>query len=153
MTDSSDKLVVNAVPLLGPLTGVGHVTAEVSKRLDHSSEFETEFFTPLKRFESLDEIEKGYASARLLQLTKRVFRKLPLKGVLRRQYEKLGMADCQCGLYWEPNFIPIDALQARKVVTTVHDLSFHEHPEWHPHDRVSFFPVIFSATSVGRTSW
>jgi glycosyltransferase involved in cell wall biosynthesis len=29
------------------------------------------------------------------------------------------------------------------VVTTVHDLSFHAHPEWHPKDRIDFFGAYF----------
>lgn len=44
-------------------------------------------------------------------------------------------------LYHEPNHIPVrcDLL----TITTIHDLSVHVHPQWHPRDRVRWYEADF----------
>ncbi len=153
--ESAQRVIVNAIPLLGNLTGVGHVTAEISKRLDQDEEFESSFFTPARTFSDFDIIgEPGPNPHLFLQrVVKGVFRRLPFKGQLRMAYAKMAPAPVSAvplDLYWEPNFIPIDSIRARRVVTTVHDMSFHEHPEWHPGDRVSYFSKNFFK-HIGRS--
>ncbi|MGE0478888.1 MAG: glycosyltransferase family 4 protein [Phycisphaerae bacterium] len=46
-------------------------------------------------------------------------------------------------VYHEPNHIPMPSRLA--TVTTVHDLSVLEHPEWHPLDRVKWYEAEFAA--------
>ncbi len=144
------QLVVNAVPLLGNLTGVGQVTAEISKRLSLSTEFSVGFYTPFKTFSELDQIEFPNLKMRAVRKAKKLFRQLPFKDALRNISSRIGAEGPLCDLYWEPNFIPIDAVSARRTVTTVHDMSFHEHPEWHPRDRVGFFARNFFSR-IGRS--
>ncbi len=153
--EPAQRVIVNAIPLLGNLTGVGHVTAEISKRLGQDKEFESSFFTPARTFSNFDVIgEPGRNPNLLLQrIVKGVFRRLPFKEHLRTAYAKMTPAPATAvplDLYWEPNFIPLDSIQARRVVTTVHDLSSLEHPEWHPKDRVSYFSKNFFK-HIGRS--
>ncbi|MEO0512046.1 MAG: glycosyltransferase family 1 protein [Planctomycetota bacterium] len=44
-------------------------------------------------------------------------------------------------LYWEPDHIPHGP--ARRTVTTIHDLSVLDHPQYHPEDRVEFWGARF----------
>jgi len=137
------RVVVNATPLLGNLTGVGRVTAEIAKRLDRDGCFETEFYTALKTFGSYDEIRSRSAGLFFLRAVKAVFRRIPFKQSLRDVASRIGHPGEAYDLCWEPNFIPLETIRARRVVSTVHDMSFHEHPEWHPADRVGFFSRNF----------
>jgi glycosyltransferase involved in cell wall biosynthesis len=143
-------VAVNAIPLLDHLTGVGQVTAEISRRLAAVPDWDVRFYTPFKTVSELDEIACPDLKMRLVRKTKKIFRSLPLKGVLRSAYSRLGSEGPLYDLYWEPNFIPNDSISARRVVATVHDMSFHEHPEWHPRDRVSFFAKNFFR-HIGRS--
>ena len=141
--ENRHQIVVNATPLLGNLTGVGQVTSEISRRLGLSEAFETDYFTPLKTFSSCEDVRQKSLSLFCLRATKAVFRRLPFKEALRDISSQWGHSADAYDLYWEPNFIPHDAITARRVVTTVHDLSSVEHPEWHPADRVDFFAQNF----------
>lgn len=143
-------VIVNATPLLSNLTGVGHVTSEISKRLSLSDEFNVEFYTPFKTVTDLDQIEFPNLQMRAVRKVKKLFRQLPFKNTLRKFSSRIGAEGPCYDLYWEPNFIPNDAISARRIVTTVHDMSFHEHPEWHPQDRVEFFSTNFFR-NIGRS--
>lgn len=148
-TDNPDpQVVVNATPLLGNLTGVGHVTAEIAGRAD--AEFDVDYFTALKTFCSYDEIRSRSLQLFCLRMIKAGFRRLPFRQALRDVSAQIGHSGTLYDLYWEPNFIPLESIQARRVITTVHDMSFHEHPEWHPKDRVAFFSKNFFE-HIGRS--
>jgi glycosyltransferase involved in cell wall biosynthesis len=144
------RIVVNANPLLGNLTGVGQVTAEISRRLSLSETFDVDHFTPLKTFSGFEEVGRKSFSLFCLRAAKAVFRRLPFKEALRDISSQIGHADCTYDLYWEPNFIPLDSIAARRVVTTIHDMSSIEHPEWHPKDRIDFFSKNFFS-NIGRS--
>lgn len=144
----SSRVVVNATPLLGNLTGVGHVAAEIARRAD--VQFDVDYFTVLKTFGSYDDIRSRSLQLFGLRLIKAGFRRLPFRQALRDVAAQIGHSGEPYDLYWEPNFIPLESIRARRVVTTVHDMSFHEHPEWHPRDRVAFFSKNFFE-HVGRS--
>lgn len=144
------RLVVNATPLLGNLTGVGQLAFEISKRLTRTPGFHADFFTPLRTFSTLESFERGKARTYLLRQAKGIFGRMPFKEAIRTYYGKNRRGGASYDLYWEPNFIPVDSICARRVVTTVCDLSFFEHPEWHPTDRISFFKQNF-LKNIGRS--
>lgn len=142
------EIIVNAIPLLGNLTGVGHVTAEVAKRLGRDENFDSRFYTPARTFPDFKIIGQPGPNPNvfLQRVVKGIFRRLPFKEHLRAAHAKMTPPEgVPSDLYWEPNFIPIDAIAAKRVVTTVHDMSSLEHPEWHPKDRVDFFSKNFFA--------
>ena len=147
--ENKRRMVVNATPLLWNLTGVGQVALEVSRRLVCTPGFEVDFFTPLKTFSTLQALEENDLHTRILRLAKGIFHQLPFKDALRKHCLKTDKAGAFYNLYWEPNFIPVDSIRARRIVTTVYDLSVFEHPEWHPVERVSFFEQNFFK-KIGR---
>ena len=144
------RVVVNATPLLGNLTGVGQVTSEIARRLARSEAFDIDYFTPLKTFSDFEEIGRKSFPLFCLRVIKTLFRSLPFKETLRDISSQIGHAACTYDLYWEPNFIPLDSIAARRVITTVHDMSSIEHPEWHPKDRIDFFSKNFFS-KIGRS--
>jgi len=148
--NNTHRIVVNANPLLGNLTGVGQVVAEISRRLSLSDVFDIDYFTPLKTFSDFEAVGQKSVSLFCLRVVKAVFRRLPFKEAVRDISSQIGHTDCTYDLYWEPNFIPLDSIAARRVVTTVHDMSSIEHPEWHPADRVDFFSKNFFE-KIGRS--
>jgi glycosyltransferase involved in cell wall biosynthesis len=46
-------------------------------------------------------------------------------------------------LYWQPNFIPNNSINADKIVATVHDFSWEIYPEFQPVERVKYFQKYF----------
>jgi glycosyltransferase involved in cell wall biosynthesis len=125
------------------MTGVGQVASAVSSRLANNPELDIDYYTPLRVFPDLASLEQMTPAVWALRTLKKAFRHLPFKEALRRKYVGLGLPDNGYDVYWEPNFIPVDQIQARKIVTTVHDMSFHENPSWHPRDRVAFMEKNF----------
>lgn len=136
------KIVINTIPLLSPLTGVGHylnnlviefqrLRPEIQYTFYHGyfgkkpkvyAEGEGKGFYRMKQW--VQKIPLGSPSAR------------GLKNVLARMNLK------EFDLYFEPNFIPLD-IRSKKVVATVHDFSFHLYPEWGPRERIEYFSRNF----------
>ena len=136
------RIVINTIPLLGPLTGIGncvyHLVTEFqrlrpdlnctyfygyySRKLRFSAKKNGNFPQFVKELIKKNSILSGYAS----HLKSKVAR-LQLKN-----YD----------LYFEPNFIPLE-IRAKKMVTTVYDFSFHLYPEWHPKERIEYFSRNF----------
>ena len=142
-------MVVNATPLLSDLTGVGQLVYEICRRFSEQ-DGAVDLFTPLKTYSSLEEAERSRLSLPMLKKIKQVCRHLPFKDVLRGVCAKSGGTKTVYDLYWEPNYVPTDAVESRHTVTTVCDLSVHDHPEWHPSDRVSHFNQYF-LKRIGRS--
>jgi alpha-1,3-rhamnosyl/mannosyltransferase len=86
----------------------------------------------------------------------RLARRAPhaLRRLLQRGYARLYARAMRRGDFaasFEPNHLatPVDG----PVVTTVHDLSVLEHPEWHPPDRVAQWEADLDATLSATTRW
>jgi len=138
------KIIINTIPLLSPLTGVGSYTYNIAKRLrilsnSHRYRYFYGFFSgdliiydgrkTLKNFNKIKYYTKKFPFvAKILRTFKRYLSKM--------SYEEFD-------LYFEPNFVPLDGINAKKVITTIHDFSFYKYPQWHPRDRVEFFKENF----------
>lgn len=135
------KLSVNTIPLLGPKTGVGNYAWNICRLLEKNPDNLELFYY------------YGYFSRQLfysrpghpfLQTIKDAARRVsPLKALYRRVRALRARFQSQhFDLYFEPNFIPLD-IRARCLAVTVHDFSFHLHPDWHPAERVAYFRNAF----------
>jgi glycosyltransferase involved in cell wall biosynthesis len=132
------RIAIDAIPLLGRLTGVGHYIHQLVHQFGKLSPQHEYFYY------------YGYFSKRVLTGGKRLhalkdfLSKVPvvrtgLRG-FRGTVAKYHSA--KFDLYFEPNFIPLD-IRARNIVTTVHDFSFQLFPEAHPKDRIRYFSKNF----------
>ncbi|MDO9207316.1 MAG: glycosyltransferase family 1 protein [Sulfuricurvum sp.] len=134
------KIIIDALALLGPLTGIGRYTYENAKELIRLDNYQIDYFY-------------GYTSDKLItpssaQGTKSlrsVIVKNPLvKAVIRKVMFRLsGMMASRYDLYWQPNFIPNNSIKANKIVATIHDFSWEIYPEFQPIERVKYFQKYF----------
>lgn len=135
-----DKILVDSISLLFPLTGIGRYTYEVSKQLEEDNSLLIEYFygyysKKLIKPSSSKEI-KGLKSFILKNpMIKKIVRKILLSYVhlFSKSYE----------LYWQPNFIPNSGIKAKKIVTTVHDFSFILYRDFHPKERIEYIEKYF----------
>ena len=154
------RVLVNGLTAAGPVTGIGHYTAQLLRCLREQAEREEIYSFPsgwLCQARSLwarlrSRLERGNgqpiaavatsATPRKLAWHSRALRTLRSSGqwLLTRSFHTTA-----CGggfdLYHEPNYIPLPS--DLPTVATVHDLSVLLHPEWHPADRVAHFERRF----------
>ena len=134
------EIVINTVPLLGPLTGVGHyiysLLIEFQRlRPDFTYTFYCGYFSKKPKM-----YREGAGFYRLKEWVKK-------NSAFSTCARKLGHTLPQINfkeydVYFEPNFIPL-AIRSKRIVTTVHDFSFHLYPEWQPRERVNYFSKNF----------
>lgn len=134
------KLIINTIPLLSTLTGIGRYCYEISTYIDTKNEFDNTFYY-------------GYESKRLLHRSndkniktlKHFIASFPfLKRVIKKFIELYyNTFDRKYDLYWEPNFIPLSHLNSKKIITSVHDFSFILHKDFHPKKRIQYFEENF----------
>ncbi len=149
MSIDQKKLVVNATPLLSNRTGVGEVIHEVCNRLLPYG-VTPDLYTPLKTFPSLSAIDDLSPGFSMVMALKKRCGSLMVKNIVRSLSSRSIRPQATLyDLYWEPNYIPLEKIQAKRTVVTVYDLSVLDHPEWHPADRVRFHEKNFFQ-NIGR---
>ena len=136
------RVLIDALSLLGSLTGIGRYTYENSKELERLNIYRIDYFY-------------GYISDKLMapkdakssKSLRALILKSPLvKSVIRSLMFRLsGMLAPRYDLYWQPNFIPNRSIKAHKIVATVHDFSWEIYPEYQPVERVEYFQKYFYA--------
>jgi len=87
-------------------------------------------------------VSRGHSGG--LHRAKDTVKKIPVASSIARRMKNAlsGLQVRTYDLYFEPNFIPL-GIRAKRTVTTIHDFSFHLHPQWHPRDRVEYFSKNF----------
>lgn len=134
------KIIIEALSLLGNLSGVGRYTFEISRLLSQRANYEWNFFYGYfsDRLISSRDIPKTKSLRSLIvqnEFVKQLVRKIIfcVSGVFSKQYD----------LYWQPNFIPTKSIKAKKIIATVHDFSWELYPEFQPKERVKYFQDNF----------
>ncbi len=135
------KLLVDAVALLSPLTGIGKYTYEISNILEKEEDLDLSYFygyhsRKIINFNSHKNIKRLKAILSKSQTLKKISRKLLLASA---QLQNLKKYD----IYWQPNFIPNSKIRSKKIVTTVHDFSFYLYRDFHPKERIEHFDKEF----------
>ncbi|MEW6251179.1 MAG: glycosyltransferase family 1 protein [Planctomycetota bacterium] len=139
-------VIVNDRVLLLPLTGVGHYVRQLLAALRSEADIRAHpFLTGVLGIRARRDTHAA-SPARAVRpgLRQRLRRSSAVRSVLQASYAvafRRGARGYQ--LYHEPNHIPIRC--DRPTVTTIHDLSVLEHPEWHPADRVRWYERGFAA--------
>ncbi|WP_434580963.1 glycosyltransferase family 4 protein [Sulfurimonas sp. NW15] len=136
------KILVDAVALLSPLTGIGRYTYEISKYLQNSAQVNTFFYYGYVSKNILE--DQNRKSLQLKSIKKLISTNASLKKITRKLlkiYSLLNLSSYD--LYWQPGFIPNESIKAKKIVTTVHDFSFLLHKDFHPKERIEYFENNF----------
>jgi len=152
------KIVINTNSLLSPLTGIGQYTYQLSKKLkeidtDNGYAYYYGFFSDelLSKVdhESTPQQSLEQYKIRTFQNVKNMVKQIPVVGKVGRELRMAFSKTLQrvnapkFDLYFEPNFIPLEEIRTKKIVTMVFDLSVLLYPEWHPKSRVEIFEKYF----------
>lgn len=146
MVTERNSLLINGTTLLSTQTGIGRYTSEICRSICSLSlhRWDTTFFYGYfsKNFRPFNLDTPASISPFFRTLCKKPFIK-PLAHKILSTYAHLSPHSFD--LYWEPAIVPLPALQkkAGATVATVHDFSWHHHPEWHPEERVQRMTSAF----------
>ncbi|BAF71304.1 glycosyltransferase family 4 protein [Sulfurovum sp. NBC37-1] len=139
------KILVDGLALLSPFTGVAKYTYENAYRMQSRYSDRYEWFYDYG-FHSKELIKPNSTKTSenfLKQLKSFIVSNPLLKSFVRNVLSFVSyISSPEYDLYWQPNYIP-KKVKAEKVVTTVHDFSFHIQSEWHPKERLKYYQKNF----------
>lgn len=141
------RVVVNTIPLLSPLTGVGKYTWQICRSMAET-ERDNEYFYYYGYYSR--QLYCANQSGRSIASIKDAIKGIPLLGRSLRRLKAAGAALSRerFDIYFEPNYILLP-IRARKAVATIPDFSVFLHPEWHRRDVVEYFRSHFFR-NIGR---
>lgn len=147
------KFIINLNVLNHPLTGIGYYTLNIVKELlnrdvelvgvkDSGILTKEQVFSLISNLSSLERKDGSYSPTKknLKKTIISLLRRIPKIYYVRHKIKslllssKLNILAEEGYVYFEPCFVPLD--YSGKIITTVHDLSFIQHPEFHPEERV-----------------
>jgi glycosyltransferase involved in cell wall biosynthesis len=136
------KIVLNGLPAVYPISGVGRYTIELGKALE-SLLGKGEIFWFGKNLSSNRFDDSDSLDSPLIRRTQYFFRKMLRKipgwtmpiHSWRNQRFKSYIQKIRPSLYHETNYTPFSFGEGPTLIN-LYDLSFIRHPEWHPKDRV-----------------
>jgi glycosyltransferase involved in cell wall biosynthesis len=139
-----DHIVINSLSLLSKLTGIGKYTFEICKRITQAGlNADIDYFY-------------GYYSKKLYMMnippSGKIVKKV--KEYLSRFYLVKKMtresllfvsrfSHRSFDLYWEPNIVPLEHIQSKHLITTIHDFSFQHYPECLPKENKEYLQHYF----------
>ncbi|PIF04293.1 MAG: glycosyl transferase family 1 [Arcobacter sp.] len=141
--------------LLSPLTGIGRYTYEISKRLQKSNDLSLYFFY-------------GYYSSKLIKpsdqhsikkLKSFIVKNQLIKKIVRKfLFSFSAFFSSSYDIYWQPGFVLNNKIDAKKIITTVHDFSFILYPNSQPKERreyleKNFFKNIYKSNIIITCSY
>lgn len=140
------KILVDGLALLTPLTGIGRYTYENVKRFGDQDKLDIWFdygFHSSTLYKAESHLQSS--QEKKVRLLKRVINKIPFGKKIARHIKQwvAYLSQNRYDVYWQPNFIPVNGVKTKKLVTSVHDFSFFLQPEWHPQERLEYFNKYF----------
>jgi len=136
------KIVINTIPLLSPLTGIGKCIFYISRTLreiDGKNEYIYFYGYYSKNLISQPTILIKFYQ-KMADYTRNTYFGYKMRKI-RTYFAEFTRK--KFDIYFEPNYIILDKIKARKKVIVIYDFSFKLYPEWHPEDRIRFFREKF----------
>jgi glycosyltransferase involved in cell wall biosynthesis len=132
------RIVIDGLPLLGPETGIGKYTFELSTALMRMPEGPEIYYYYGSRLSKRPNRMINDHQVSYNPLKKGVSRWLPdsLKKFLKKEVLRIGLRLKKCDLFHATNYI-IPACFV-PTISTFHDLSFIRYPEMHPAERLDW---------------
>lgn len=134
------KVLVDALPLISTLTGIGRYTYEISKYLQSDDNLELNFFYGYYSKKLLGPSDKsGVKSLKSIVAKNKISKEIAreLLSIFSRIFAP------NYDVYWQPSFIPNKGIKAKNIVTSVHDFSFILYKDFHPKERIEYFENNF----------
>ncbi len=133
------RILINTIPLLSPLTGIGKYTFYLSKELRNIDKKNSYFYYYGYFSKQLRPIEE-ILMRKIFHTAKELVKTTPLSAPLRKLKNYLASLSLKSfDIYFEPNFILLDKIRTKRRILSVFDFSFHKYPHWHPKERIEFF--------------
>jgi len=141
--DAQHSLIINATSLIGQRTGIGKTAYEILKRDPFSDRFDLTYFYGYFSKKLIAEADSNHQN---LSFLRKNIRKIPIAKKIVREllFYTIKAKSKKFDLYWEPNIVPIAAINTKKTVITLHDLSVLKFPHWHLKDSVDFYKNFFN---------
>jgi len=143
--ESKMKIVLNGLPAVYPISGVGRYTLELGKALDDLlGNGKIFWFGNHLSGDRLDDSDSNGPTPihRIKNSLRKTLRKIPgwrtPIHIWRNHQFRSYVRKIMPSLYHETNYTPFDFKEGPTLIT-LYDLSFVRHPEWHPKDRVKYF--------------
>jgi alpha-1,3-rhamnosyl/mannosyltransferase len=130
------NLLLNALPLVPPLTGIGNYAMHLSDGLNRHPEIGDMAYMGHAKLGTRDEVVRHLINRKIRSMVG-FFRKFRPAFFLRDQVVKYRLRGRLDGyLYHETNYIlePYDGVS----IATIHDLSYLHYPQYHPAERIWF---------------
>ena len=151
------KIIINLNAIKRPLTGIGYYTKNILQELiDTGHDVVGIRYAKLLRGKEISNFladidkNKGENAEGIKKCFVETLRNVPgiyffkhmiLSFILNKQLKSLSKSGY---IYFEPSFVPIK--YAGKTITTIHDLSFISHPDFHPEERVRYLKKMLVRT-------
>ena len=135
------RVAVNAVPLLSPLTGIGHYAKALMEAHAASGKTESNYFYATGWHASIRSTPLVLPINRLKQIARFFPKSYEFSRWLQQKNFTKGLRNWKAEVYHEPNFLSFSF--DGPTVLTVHDLSWIRHPEAHPVERVRIMNKFF----------
>ena len=134
------KILIDSISLLSPLSGVGRYNYEVAKELKKSNKYDFSYFYSYHS-KNLVEVDSSLGVKNFKSI---LLKSSFIKKVLRKILSVLQkMSFKKYDIYWQPNFIPLNNINSKKTISSVHDFSFVLHKDYHPKERIEYFEKNF----------
>ncbi len=132
------KVFIDVIPLLFKRAGIANYAFYVSQqflRLYPDNEYVFYYGRISKKLGDLvlSDNNANLPHLGLMSLIKEFVKRFPLTQPVIRAVRKMVLSlSGSFDIYFEPNFVPLPGLKSKRIVTTVHDFSFHVDPSWTP---------------------
>jgi glycosyltransferase involved in cell wall biosynthesis len=151
------KIIINLNAIKRPLTGIGYYTKNILQELiDTGHDVVAIRHVKLLRgkeisnflgdidkskLENTEGLKKYFVETLRNVPGTYFFKHIILSFILNKRLKALSKSGY---IYFEPSFVPIKFLG--KTITTIHDLSFVSHPDFHPEERVRYLKKMLKRT-------
>ncbi len=134
------KIIINTIPLLSSLTGIGRYCYEISKLIDKYKIYDTSYYYGYNSKNLIHPSKSENIKSIKSIIVSTSFLKKIVKKLISYYYRFFSST---YDLYWEPNFIPNNFIKSKKMITSVHDFSFILHKDFHTKERIKYFEDNF----------
>jgi glycosyltransferase involved in cell wall biosynthesis len=141
---NTKNVVINTLSLLSKLTGIGKYTFEICKRINQLGiNVDINYFYGYysKKLYMMNIPPSGKIVKKAKDYLSRLYL---IKKITRESLLLLSKySNRSFDLYWEPNIVPLEHLQSKYLITTIHDFSFQHYPECLPKENKEYLQKHF----------
>jgi len=138
------RILINTLAILSSGTGIGKCTYYIAKKLKEIDNKNSYYYYYGYYSQKILDIRKFLFLQSTLDKFRKLIRKMPFVFWFKKlAYYFMITEKFEFDIYFEPNFVLLEKIKAKKRIVFVYDFSFDLYPEWHPDDRVLYLRENF----------